>query len=291
MGPVGTFVRPLCSVSCASSPVARCLRRHAPVPSQRATGRTSRTAARSACARCPTCCCPKRSWPCCATRLSASSCTGARGGRRAGARGTIGCRSCRAVQRLGPPARVPRRAVSGPTPVCPRRCREREGAEPNPRDPWATREFYIKWARRSYLHCTWELKSTLSQVGGEGTAGKGRGGCLAPALAGRVAASPAAQQCCRQSGRCSSPLRTAPNPPHPSHHPRLVRARACPSAARGLQARAQLHQEVRGAGGRPAGVPAPVFARSHCPASLLALKNCTAAMPMRRSGQAAGRGK
>ncbi|KAL4434102.1 hypothetical protein ABPG75_000543 [Micractinium tetrahymenae] len=44
--------------------------------------------------------------------------------------------------------------------------REREGAEPNPRDPWATREFYIKWARRSYLHCTWELKATLSQHAG-----------------------------------------------------------------------------------------------------------------------------
>lgn len=60
-------------------------------------------------------------------------------------------------------------ASRGPTATCARRlwlCREREGAEPNPRDPWATREFYIKWARRSYLHCTWELKSELSQVSG-----------------------------------------------------------------------------------------------------------------------------
>lgn len=34
----------------------------------------------------------------------------------------------------------------------------------NPADPWASREFFVKWARYSYLHCSWDAKHTLSQA-------------------------------------------------------------------------------------------------------------------------------
>ena len=34
----------------------------------------------------------------------------------------------------------------------------------NPADPWASRQFFVKWARYSYLHCSWDQKATLSQV-------------------------------------------------------------------------------------------------------------------------------
>ncbi len=41
-----------------------------------------------------------------------------------------------------------------------------EGVEPDPIDPWATREFFIKWKRHSYVHCTWETRATMSQLAG-----------------------------------------------------------------------------------------------------------------------------
>jgi chromodomain-helicase-DNA-binding protein 1 len=44
--------------------------------------------------------------------------------------------------------------------------RDVEGAVVNPRDPWASREFYVKWARYSYIHCSWDAYSTLKQLGG-----------------------------------------------------------------------------------------------------------------------------
>jgi hypothetical protein len=53
-------------------------------------------------------------------------------------------------------------------PPSPRACtslrREKEGCVANPVDPWASREFFVKWARYSYLHCSWDQKATLSQV-------------------------------------------------------------------------------------------------------------------------------
>lgn len=33
-------------------------------------------------------------------------------------------------------------------------------------DPWKSREFYVKWARFSYIHCSWDSYATLAQLGG-----------------------------------------------------------------------------------------------------------------------------
>ncbi len=33
-------------------------------------------------------------------------------------------------------------------------------------DPWATKEFYVKWKRWSYIHCSWDTRETLGQLGG-----------------------------------------------------------------------------------------------------------------------------
>ena len=41
-----------------------------------------------------------------------------------------------------------------------------EGVEPIPGDHWATREFHVKWKRWSYIHCSWDTRETLSQLGG-----------------------------------------------------------------------------------------------------------------------------
>lgn len=44
--------------------------------------------------------------------------------------------------------------------------RDIQGAPPDPVDPWRTREFYVKWARFSYIHNSWDTHATLSQLGG-----------------------------------------------------------------------------------------------------------------------------
>ena len=33
-------------------------------------------------------------------------------------------------------------------------------------DAWASREFHVKWRRWSYIHCSWDTRETLSQLGG-----------------------------------------------------------------------------------------------------------------------------
>lgn len=35
-----------------------------------------------------------------------------------------------------------------------------------PGDAWAAREFHVKWRRWSYIHCSWDTRETLSQLGG-----------------------------------------------------------------------------------------------------------------------------
>lgn len=35
-----------------------------------------------------------------------------------------------------------------------------------PGDPWANREFHIKWRRWSYIHTSWDTLATLSQLAG-----------------------------------------------------------------------------------------------------------------------------
>ena len=37
---------------------------------------------------------------------------------------------------------------------------------PDPTDAWNSREFHVKWKRWSYIHCSWDTLSTLSQLGG-----------------------------------------------------------------------------------------------------------------------------
>jgi len=44
--------------------------------------------------------------------------------------------------------------------------REVEGAEEVAGDPWASREFHIKWRRWSYIHTSWDTLATLSQLAG-----------------------------------------------------------------------------------------------------------------------------
>ena len=45
-------------------------------------------------------------------------------------------------------------------------CREADGAEIFEDDPWRSKEFYVKWKRWSYIHCSWDTRETLSQLGG-----------------------------------------------------------------------------------------------------------------------------
>eukprot|EP00887_Chlorella_sp_A99_P003520 scaffold7.g3520.t1 len=44
--------------------------------------------------------------------------------------------------------------------------RDAEGVPLDPVRPWRTREFYVKWARYSHLHCSWDSQATLSQLPG-----------------------------------------------------------------------------------------------------------------------------
>lgn len=44
--------------------------------------------------------------------------------------------------------------------------REAKGQEPIPGDPWASCEFHVKWKRYAYVHCSWDTRATLSQLGG-----------------------------------------------------------------------------------------------------------------------------
>ncbi len=36
----------------------------------------------------------------------------------------------------------------------------------DPTDKWGSREFLVKWKRWSYIHCSWDTRATLSQLGG-----------------------------------------------------------------------------------------------------------------------------
>ncbi|KAK9788572.1 hypothetical protein WJX73_002856 [Symbiochloris irregularis] len=44
--------------------------------------------------------------------------------------------------------------------------RDAEGVSPDTVDPWNTREFHVKWRRWSFVHCSWDTLTTLSQLGG-----------------------------------------------------------------------------------------------------------------------------
>ena len=44
--------------------------------------------------------------------------------------------------------------------------RDIPGMEQDPNDVWATREFYVKWKRWAYIHCSWDSDATLQQLGG-----------------------------------------------------------------------------------------------------------------------------
>lgn len=41
-----------------------------------------------------------------------------------------------------------------------------EDVEPDAKDAWATREFFVKWKRHSYVHCTWVTRATMSTMAG-----------------------------------------------------------------------------------------------------------------------------
>lgn len=44
--------------------------------------------------------------------------------------------------------------------------RDMEDVEPDAKDAWATREFFVKWKRHSYVHCTWVTRATMSTMAG-----------------------------------------------------------------------------------------------------------------------------
>ena len=45
-------------------------------------------------------------------------------------------------------------------------CRAAVDQEPVPGDPWANCEFHVKWKRYAHVHCSWDTRATLSQLGG-----------------------------------------------------------------------------------------------------------------------------
>jgi len=44
--------------------------------------------------------------------------------------------------------------------------RDIDGVEPDPHNPWPTREFHIKWKRYAYIHSSWDTLPTLEQLPG-----------------------------------------------------------------------------------------------------------------------------
>lgn len=44
--------------------------------------------------------------------------------------------------------------------------RDAEGVEFDPTDPWANKEFYVKWRRWAHIHCSWDSRETLLQLAG-----------------------------------------------------------------------------------------------------------------------------
>jgi chromodomain-helicase-DNA-binding protein 1 len=44
--------------------------------------------------------------------------------------------------------------------------RDREDVEFLPEDPYANKEFYVKWRHWSHIHCSWDTRETLFQLAG-----------------------------------------------------------------------------------------------------------------------------
>jgi chromodomain-helicase-DNA-binding protein 1 len=45
-------------------------------------------------------------------------------------------------------------------------CRDAEGLEFCPEDPYSNKEFYVKWRHWSHIHCSWDTRETLCQLAG-----------------------------------------------------------------------------------------------------------------------------
>ena len=45
-------------------------------------------------------------------------------------------------------------------------CRDRPDMELVPEDPYANKEFYVKWRHWSHIHCSWDTRETLFQLAG-----------------------------------------------------------------------------------------------------------------------------
>lgn len=45
-------------------------------------------------------------------------------------------------------------------------CRDIEDMPADPTNRWANKEFWVKWKRYSYIHCSWDTYATLHQLGG-----------------------------------------------------------------------------------------------------------------------------
>lgn len=44
--------------------------------------------------------------------------------------------------------------------------RDRDDLEFLPEDPYANKEFYVKWRHWSHIHCSWDTRETLLQLAG-----------------------------------------------------------------------------------------------------------------------------
>ena len=56
-------------------------------------------------------------------------------------------------------------AVYSAFPEC-RPAENREEDDEDDGDKWSGMEFWVKWKRWSYRHCSWDTLNTLSQLGG-----------------------------------------------------------------------------------------------------------------------------
>jgi chromodomain-helicase-DNA-binding protein 1 len=50
--------------------------------------------------------------------------------------------------------------------LCSSTIRDIAGEACDPANPWASREFFVKWKGFSYLHCSWDRLETLRQLPG-----------------------------------------------------------------------------------------------------------------------------
>ena len=74
--------------------------------------------------------------------------------------------SSRELDVLSSGNRAPMRAVASDTVPGVRVCSDVSELEFLPEDPYANKEFYVKWRHWSHIHCSWDTRDTLFQLAG-----------------------------------------------------------------------------------------------------------------------------